>query len=721
MGNYSGEVVYGARAFDQDADLAMRGDIVRAFIELITNSDDAYPDSKGKILVKIEKTGDPEYPVKVSVLDHAVGLDADGLRDCFAVLGGEKAKSKARGLLGRGAKDVAGFGYVEFAAIKDGSYSKLRLQSGQFIVDPVNKPATEADRKSLVLDKNQNGLTATIWIKKNHAIPSAANLQQSLSRHAQLRDLMSRRPVRIEDARSNGFKADIPTMPVVGEIVIDKQIKVAGYEVPVHLEVRRLPQRDKKNVSDYSDQGLLVQSGVSIFENTWFGMEGAPEANFFAGVVRAPQAADIIRAFDRDEDLGGNVRLLSRDRDGLVKNHPYSKALAMAVIQEVKPIFEELSKEMNAQKKQGDNLSKDFKVLSNVIRKEIEKAISEIDEDDLGGGQGSKFLDFCLIPPVRKAQTGEVLTFLARSVKQPTSDPRAIIEIQAPDGTLLAIDVPQDDWKHNEQLGVWDRRIHVTAGSIEGFGSILVEVDGESAKANITVNDSSSPDYDPIEAIRFDHSLASVSPMKKRHLTLLAPMSYVEQKAVLASNGYEFASIPQSVVLQPHSSGRYSMAKVTCVATSQEGEANVTAQIVGQSQQAACKVKITLTAGQSGLDFKCELRAHKHPSGRSQLEMDNGVMQIRVFPIHPSFNGLFGPYSEEKQMFENEDAVEARAILAEVIGDEISTYLTILRYEKYPEQLNDAPRVLIKASEYKMQFQKILHKVLGAMSQENDI
>lgn len=37
-----GTVQYSGRAFHQDATDAMRGDIVRGLIELITNSDDAY-------------------------------------------------------------------------------------------------------------------------------------------------------------------------------------------------------------------------------------------------------------------------------------------------------------------------------------------------------------------------------------------------------------------------------------------------------------------------------------------------------------------------------------------------------------------------------------------------------------------------------------------------------------------------------------------------------
>ena len=47
-------VTYGPRAFKQDATNAMKGDIVRGLIELITNADDAYGEAQhGKIRVEV--------------------------------------------------------------------------------------------------------------------------------------------------------------------------------------------------------------------------------------------------------------------------------------------------------------------------------------------------------------------------------------------------------------------------------------------------------------------------------------------------------------------------------------------------------------------------------------------------------------------------------------------------------------------------------------------
>ena len=55
----SGMVEYTGRAFLQDAQEAMGGDIIRALIEMITNCDDSYGSSKGKIRIEIEHCRGP--------------------------------------------------------------------------------------------------------------------------------------------------------------------------------------------------------------------------------------------------------------------------------------------------------------------------------------------------------------------------------------------------------------------------------------------------------------------------------------------------------------------------------------------------------------------------------------------------------------------------------------------------------------------------------------
>jgi len=56
MTQRSGRIKYEERAFEQDAGLAMGGDILRALVELITNADDAYGELDGDIVINVNSS-----------------------------------------------------------------------------------------------------------------------------------------------------------------------------------------------------------------------------------------------------------------------------------------------------------------------------------------------------------------------------------------------------------------------------------------------------------------------------------------------------------------------------------------------------------------------------------------------------------------------------------------------------------------------------------------
>ncbi len=129
----SGNIDYTGRAFHQDATDAMRGDIIRGLIELITNSDDAYVSMEGpkpgKITVEVEHRRN--QPWRVIVRDRAKGMTTATMENRLARLGGRtsgfESGENRRGNLGRGAKDLAAFGKVTFESICDGYYAKFVL------------------------------------------------------------------------------------------------------------------------------------------------------------------------------------------------------------------------------------------------------------------------------------------------------------------------------------------------------------------------------------------------------------------------------------------------------------------------------------------------------------------------------------------------------------------------------------------------------------------
>jgi hypothetical protein len=696
----------------------MRGDVIRALIELITNSDDAYGNSDGPILIRVLKTGEDAQPVEIRVHDSAKGLTAEGLQKCFAVLGGERAEEEddfeARGLLGRGAKDVASLGFITFAAIRDGKYSRLTLDSlGDWELTDVDVPADDGHRDALGLEPSENGLTASLFVQKRFTVPSRIKLQEKLSQHAQLRDLIDRRIVRLQDLRDEPFFVRLESRAVRGDVVVDKDVALVGWDVPVHLTVRRLPQRVNGSVTEYSEHGLLVRSGVTVFENTWFDLDGRPEANFFAGEVTAPEVAQIIRAFDKKEDAGGPVRLLSRDRDGLVANHPYRKELARAVAHEVQPLFDVLAGQMNARRKQGENLSKAFDVAGAALKDQVNAVLNEIEDDDQGGGTGTAvFEDLVIIPPRRVSLPGEALTFTVRSRTLPKDDLSVSVDTESADDVVGAIAADTAEWSPHPRLEAFQSRIFVTAGLAQGSATIRVEVGQHVARATIVVVDEAEHDKEPPTSLEVSPARASVSPTRGKRFAVRAPIDFCDRTLAVGYEGVELAHMPEGATLLAEPGGRWSEALLRCKAGTAKGTGRMTVSL-DDGASAVSDITVDETAGRGGLDIDFELTAFKSPPRRVDLRNDHGQILVRVYAMHPSFNGLFGKYLDDESKFTDEDSAQSRAVLAEVVGAELANHLTERDYARHPERLNDAPRVLRRRSELANRFLVILHRALA--------
>ena len=219
------EVKYTSRGFSQDAEQAMRGDVIRGLIELITNCDDAYGEKSGEIRVVVNRTADSDGSVEVAVTDKAKGLSPEEMEKAFSHLGSETSGfadgASVRGLFGRGSKDTAWFGRTVFESIKAGVFSEIILnRDGKGSLD--YRDATTDDYGRLGLKKSENGLTARIQIQPLRAkVPELSKLAERLSSHVQLRQL------------------NVKNNVIISEFKKDKQTKQAPivWELPTHEEI----------------------------------------------------------------------------------------------------------------------------------------------------------------------------------------------------------------------------------------------------------------------------------------------------------------------------------------------------------------------------------------------------------------------------------------------------------------------------------------------------
>ena len=341
-----GRVAYGGRAFHQDATAAMRGDIVRGLIELITNSDDSYVDGKGKLRVKGKIRVEVKHchgPWYVIVRDRARGMRRDRMEQAITQLGGRTSRfetgERVRGNLGRGAKDLAAFGTVDFESICEEKYSTLTLQpNGEFdLFDEVK--VTPEHRKLLRISRG-NGTVVTIHVTDNIRCPRHRRLVERLNKHFHLRDILSdpNREVQLVDPQKDDNVILRYQYPAA-EPVFDDVVEIGDYlGATAHVVICRNSERFDEPASDPGRPGgLLIKGRRAIYGNTLLRFEHNPHAGWFSGFVVCEYIDKLAMEYD-ERLVTGDLQedrnptpVITRRRDGLHHAHPFYKCLAEAV------------------------------------------------------------------------------------------------------------------------------------------------------------------------------------------------------------------------------------------------------------------------------------------------------------------------------------------------------------------------------------------------------
>ncbi len=713
----TGIVQYTSNAFQQDGELAIKNDIVVALLELITNADDAYGLNQGPIQVTISELNPEAGTIDVSVQDRAKGLHTDDLEKKFAVLGGENQQflsgEQSRGLLGRGAKDVASLGAVTFSTIKDGVFSTLRLERNAHYTQEDSIPAENKHRAALGLGPDENGLTAVIHVDVKGLgikLPKPNKLKEKISTHAQLRDLLDRREVIFLDMRSkNGASVLRYEKPKSTEI-FNETFEIPGYPGEVTLVINRLSEYSKKMLTPYSDHGILVKSGITIYENSGFGQEGHPSIGFISGHLVAPRINDLIREYDQDKTLEGG-RLIRRDRDGLVKTHPFTIALTTAVQARLNPILQEIQSESAAQGGQGEGLTRALKDAAKALQKDVLEILEELDREASARGEVS-IPAIAAIPPELKIPQNGMKSLTIRISGTDTDDLTAAIS-SADHDELVAIENPEPTkWKPHPRLDASLASLEIIAGEELGHGLLVIDGKWGSVSVPISVVSPLHSDPEPVRRLEFKSPEAKIAPTKTRALEVRAPISQSDEEVFITCGGIEIADFPKSVILRPAEHGQWSSAFVRIKTTKELGSLLVTANDAS-GNHAQCKLFVEEGGPQGGPGLEFELVRGRNYSNRVTLYDDkNGLVSIQVHTDHQAFGGVFGKYDEAKKSYENEDSPEARQVLAEVLSRILAEHFTVELSLKDPDEFTDGPRFFAKCHELTERFLKAFNATL---------
>jgi len=346
----SRKLQYADRVALQQADQAIRKDVLRALVEIITNSNDSYSrledsggNASGEIIIDVWRKHKNSV---IRVRDFAEGMDDVRMDVVVGTYGeatsGLKEDLHVRGMWGRGLKDAIfglGYGYVNSIRNETLYRSSLLLKEGvpTFELDePI--PVTEELRDKYGIPEGNGTVIEIILSREDIKMPRFENLRNYLQRHFELRTIMGSqsRLIILRNLSGASKVRDefvLSYKPPKGEKILDERFEIEGYPASAHLQLLRssLQLSTRGEEGDYADAGLLVISGGTVIALTMLKFENDPYASFFYGSLRCDYLHDLLK---NDEPV------LTATRDGINWSLPFAKALKQAVEERIEPLVQ---------------------------------------------------------------------------------------------------------------------------------------------------------------------------------------------------------------------------------------------------------------------------------------------------------------------------------------------------------------------------------------------
>jgi hypothetical protein len=683
-------VSYGPRAFKQDASNAMKGDIVRGLIELITNADDAYgDDAQGKIRIEVEHRR--STPWRVVVRDRAKGMRKARMAHAIGDIGmrtsGFEAGARVRGNLGRGAKDLAAFGPVTFESICEGFYSMMTLEPDGSFDDPIERKATDEDRERLGIPRG-SGTVVTVVVEGRFRCPQHRTLLEKLSKHYQLRDINSdpRREltlVDLNDGTTDGIRYGRPSLTQV----LARDLTVPAYDdASVSVTISRSAERYENPSSDPGrPEGLLVKGRRAIYENTLLSFENNPHAHWFTGSITCEYVDALALEYDNVEAAGGDhsphnpIPIISRGRDGLEHEHPFYKALVGVV----EPLLAELVRQEERKAKEGEvresaRLRRALDSLGRDLGQLVDADLREIEEDGLGGGgRGAGTEPLRIIPENPVLYIGEdktlsvvALRSLGASTIEVETDPEGVIEL------LDSSPIPLADHPRREDCLI--ARIHIRP-LIEDEETLLTVRCGDAeAIASIEVRpEREIPDPVPPTELEFERARYQLAHGKRRSLVVRAPVEVINEADTTVVRVH--SSDAGIVVLGGSVKLEFDEDELCFV-----GRVQVDPRVLGAHG--------TLTATLGAAHATCEVVVAQHDGGGPRLEIKivdeaqgryrayvermGEITTIKILGGHAAIKRYLGLGPE----FPHQDSPMARLVIAEIVAGEAARLVMERKY-----------------------------------------
>ena len=387
------------RAFEDGQGSAMKNDLIRGLIELITNSNEAYGNNPGPIDIFLDGK-------KIKIIDYGTGIeDLEKSLEQGGMSANFHNDKTSRGRHGRGLKDVpilAENGSFILETVKRSSqeYFKVKWKKSAEIDGDDEDVLTSKPVPRNLNDKlKEGGTSITFKIKKRVRNSQPASLEKKLPSHIEMRDLLNQREVNLH-IKDNKITLKNPFQNTRKTLLHEEKLQLPGFEDyekkygEASFSLNRL-ENASNELNVYSEAGIVLKGNGVSYNNDDFGFKNFPEMYYLSGEIDIPFVDALYKDYlenKENPDENNTINIVTIMREGLEPAHPLYKQIEKLL----KPILQ-----TNIDKIKGENANKVYENSRNLKQasKVFSKIAKSLDFDD-DNGPVDNIIEFR--PPVLK-------------------------------------------------------------------------------------------------------------------------------------------------------------------------------------------------------------------------------------------------------------------------------------------------------------------------------
>ena len=467
---------YADRFSTQQADQAIKRDVVRALVELVTNSDDSYRRLEkrgqtldGRIIVELRRRRTESV---IRVIDFAAGMDSQALDRALGIYAedtsGFTSGEPVRGYFGRGVKDaILGLGSGKVSGIVQSQLHSawLGIRAGR---------------------AHSNATIVEITVSRQGIrIPHFDSLRTQLSLFFSLRDILTNpnRNLLLREVDPRGHirrEFNVTYEFPLGREIKRESLNVPNFNAPCAIVLYRadVPLNTPREAGSIAQAGLLIKSENAIFDNNLFKFDGDVHAQRFFGSVSCAYLDELLRA---------NEPILLATRDGLDRSHSFVKELFRTCEDFLEPFVQEEARRARTEEHRVQNerlrqkLSSALSRLNQIAREEL----SQLDSDD-DGEPGTPFVPdsgFGFVPEYTNVVLARRKTLLLRSLIPQIVPEGAGITVTS-DNPQVAVLTPQPTIESKEEFPwIGEARVIIEGRQVGAEAILTAECEGLTAEA----------------------------------------------------------------------------------------------------------------------------------------------------------------------------------------------------------------------------------------------